>query len=218
MPSMYRFVLKFGAGDTLDETLSSIKSCAGSARQLGPDLYDALSQDMKPSTADPFLAFRHAMLRLAYTGPEKILSPSDVKRSFGKEYKTKVEAANALMLEVKKLIKSADPSDDDGLSILLGSFESELIMLALGKQHKEMILNADSFEGAAYVLCERVKEKCGKVISTKWDGKKPAPKAASSSGPKAGGSTVSLQLNYWRYLLEFVLGSFKRKLSKQFLS
>ena len=94
------------------------------------------------------------MLRLAYTGPEKILSPSDVKRSFGKEYKTKVEAANALMLEVKKLIKSADPSDDDGLSILLGSFESELIMLALGKQHKEMILNADSFEGAAYVLCE----------------------------------------------------------------
>ena len=98
------------------------------------------------------------------------------------------------MLEVKKLIKSADPSDDDGLSILLGNFESELIMLALGKQHKEMILSADSFEGAACVLCEGVKEKCGKVISTKWDGKKPAPKSAASSGSKAGGSTVSLQL------------------------
>lgn len=194
MPSMYRFVLKFGAGDTLDETLSSIKSCAGSARQLGADLYDALSQDMKPSTADPFLAFRHAMLRLAYTGPEKILSPSDVKRSFGKEYKTKVETANALMLEVKKLASEADPSDEDGLGPLLASFESELVMLALGKQHKDLILSADSFEGAAYVLCDRAKEKCGKVISTKWDGKKPAPKAALSSGSKVVGASVSLEL------------------------
>ncbi len=194
MPSMYRFVLKFGAGDTLDETLSSIKSCTGSARQLGGDLYDALSQDMKPSTADPFLAFRHAMLRLAYTGPEKILSPSDVKRSFGKEYKTKVEAANTLMLEVKKLVTSADPGDEHGLGPDLGSFENDLVMLALGKQHKEMILCADSFDGAAYVLCDRVKEKCGKVISTKWDGKKPAPKAASSSGSKAVGVSVSLEL------------------------
>ena len=77
-------------------------------------------------------------------------------------------------------------------------------------------VSADSFEGAACVLCDRVKEKCGKVISTKWDGKKPAPKAASSSGSRAGGSTVSLQL-YGQYVLEFVLGSFKKKIYKQFL-
>ena len=67
-------------------------------------------------------------------------------------------------------------------------------MLALGKQHKEMILSADSFDGAAYVLCDRVKEKYEKVISTKWDGKKPAPKAPSSSGSKAVGVSVSLEL------------------------
>lgn len=121
---MYRFVLKFGAGQLLDERTGTIK--VSSDRQLGPDMNDALSQDMKPSTPNP-LNFWHAMLRLAYAGPEKALTPSDVKRSLMKEAKGKVEAANQLTMLV---------TDHSGeLKLLEANFQSETVMLALGKKH-----------------------------------------------------------------------------------
>ncbi len=193
MPGMYRFVLKFGAGQLLEETTSTIKAQVSSDRQLGPDMYDALSQDMKPSTADPFLIFRHAMLRLAYTGPEKVLTPSDVKRSFMKEAKVKVEAANKLMAEVKNLMSPLYVTDHSGeLRLLEANFQSEIIMLALGKKHKDMDPWAESMEGAAQVLRDLVKDKSGSVITEKWAAHRPK-ETSSSSGPKSMGKTLPLE-------------------------
>ena len=208
MPSMYRFVLKFGAGDKLDETTSSIKACVGSTRQLGPDLYDALSQDMKPSTSDPFLAFRHAMLRLAYTGPERILTPSDIKRSFTKEAKQKVEAANRLIVEICQLMSSL-PDTDGSLRLFRAHYESEVVMLTLEKRHKDMPPSATTIEGAAKVLCDLVKDKSGRVLSEKWDAHKPdhLVAASSTSGAKSVGTAVSLELYIFIILFQACFGN-----------
>ena len=194
MPGMYRFVLKFGAGKMLDYTTETIKSQVGSDRQLGPDMYDALSQDMKPSTADPFLVFRHAMLRLAYTGPDKVLNPGDIRRSLSKECKTKVEAATKLILEIQALVTPLVDAQG-GVKVLMAKFQSEIVMLALGKKHKDMAPWASSMEGTAQALCDLVKEKTGQVISEKWETHRPDPKAVcTSSGSKSSGKTLPLDI------------------------
>ena len=193
MPGMYRFVLKFGAGKMLDYTTETIKSQVGSDRQLGPDMYDALSQDMKPSTADPFATFRHALLRLAYTGPDKVLNPGDVRRSLSKECKAKVEEATKLILEIMVRVSSL-PDPQGEVKVLVAKFQSEIVMLVLGKKHKDMVPWASSMEGTAQVLCDLVKEKTGQIISDKWEAHRPDPKTSSTSsaGSKPSGKTLPL--------------------------
>ena len=42
---------------------------------------------------------------MAYTGPEKIVSRSDCKKIFHKDYKSNVEKTNALMMLVNEMIR-----------------------------------------------------------------------------------------------------------------
>ena len=78
------------------------------------------------------------------------------------------------------------------LRLLEANFQSEIIMLALGKKHKDMDPWAESMEGAAQVLCDLVKDKSGSVITEKWAAHRPK-ETSSSSGPKSMGKTLPLE-------------------------
>lgn len=111
MPGMFRFVLKFSGRNLMEETLARIKVMAAPSRQLGLDMYEVLSQDPKPSSGDQFIHFRHSTLLAAYTGPEKLLTPADVRKMHNKDNKDQISAANRLIREIQKLVqKLSDPT------------------------------------------------------------------------------------------------------------
>ena len=181
---MYSFVLKFGAEDLLLRTIS-----LGKTSNVGPEIYEVLCQDPKPALSNPLLHLRHGLLRMAYTGPEKIVSSSDCKKIFHKDYKSNVEKTNALMMLVNEMIRQHVSVKSLEIDEAYLKFEREVILCTIGKAHKD-VESRDSIEEAAVFLVGALENVTGKRLSDQWNAaKKPAQQAPPSSSSSAVGAT-----------------------------
>ena len=124
------------------------------------------------------------MLRMAYTGPEKILSSSDFKRLFQKDFKNAMEKSNLLLMDVSEKVKTQHASVTSEMNEALLVFEQEMILCTLGKVHKDVV-SRDSIEEAAVHLVDALETLTGTRLSNQWNAAKkegqPAPAASSSS-------------------------------------
>lgn len=124
------------------------------------------------------------MLRMAYIGPEKILSSSDFKRLFQKDFKNAMEKCNLLLMDVNEKVKTQHASVTSEMNEALLVFEQEMILCTLGKVHKDVV-SRDSIEEAAVHLVDALETLTGTRLSNQWNAAKkegqPAPAASSSS-------------------------------------
>ena len=170
MPYMFTFCVLYGS--TLLERTSRIVASANAPRRgLGPEFYDALSQQPKPKDSDPFIFFRHALLACAYTTPaEKLISASDARKLAAKGSHDGISQANSLMKEIQSMVASLVPKTQlASIAPLIGLFESQLVYLALDKKHRDITV-MPSMEEACLALCKEVEEAIGIRLSTQWDG------------------------------------------------
>lgn len=80
VPSIFQFALKHGGGckgDFIMETENFVRVHGKSNRVLG-EIWSALCLEVKGT--DQLTRWRHMLLKLAYAGPEKALTVTDVAR------------------------------------------------------------------------------------------------------------------------------------------
>ena len=190
VPWIFGFVVKFAGGrdgSVLLETELAIKMCGSTAqRELGAMFWDNLSRELKG--AAPVLRLRHAVLRLAIIGPEKMVAASDVRKLSSTGMKEQVLKADELLMEVRTLVQN-HMTDDNRQELLkdLFDFELEVAAIVLEKKHKEHKI-CGSVEEAAQMLVDRVAEHTDVVISTKWEGHRAEPIASSATASSSGGA------------------------------
>lgn len=185
VPFMYQFVLKFGAEDLLLRTVA-----LGKTRNVGKEIYEVLCQDPKPALSDPLLHVRHSMLRMAYTGPERILSSSDFKRLFQKDFKNAMEKCNLLLMDVNEKVKTQHASVTSEMNEALLVFEQEMILCTLGKVHKDVV-SRDSIEEAAVHLVDALETLTGTRLSNQWNAAKKEGQPAPAAAPAASSSSAN---------------------------
>ena len=160
--------------------------CGSTAqRELGAMFWDNLSRELKGA---PVLRLRHAVLRLAIIGPEKMVTASDVRKLSSTGMKEQVLKADELLMEVRTLVQN-HMTDDNRQELLkdLFDFELEIAAIVLEKKHKEHKI-CGSVEEAAQMLVDRVAEHTDVVISTKWEGHRAEPIASSATASSSGGA------------------------------
>lgn len=196
MPSMYRFCLKYGGNALLEKTESRIKMAGQCTRNLGPDVYDVLSQDPRPAHEDPLLYLRHALLIFLYAGPEKVLSLGDVRKMHAKDSRQNAMKANRLLIEVDGLFEKAAAKDQAENAEDFIRLSHELALLALDKKHAKFP-TSKTMEGAVGAFAKAFKDKSGKTFTEKYDGflevlaTKTGTKSKNQWSPQTLGRTLS---------------------------
>jgi hypothetical protein len=168
LPGMYTFVLRHGGGPSgklLLETEAFIKANASTMINLSPDIWDALSCDIK--SREQMSCFRHGLLKAMYLlSDSKVLGLADVKRLGGREWIAKVQVAETLMQQVRSLV--LQHSVPQHLYVdSLGIMDVEIVMFALEKRHKAVQVFA-SMGGIAHKAIASVSAAAGVAIVSPW--------------------------------------------------
>ena len=151
---------------------------SGTDRSLGVEFYELLGQEPRPKDADPFARFRHALLAFGYSCPvPRIVTASDCRRLFQRQFQDNIGKANELMARVDALVEKKIEKHQRVLPHQY-LFECQLVLLALQKKHRDIELR-DSMEHAALAFCEAVQEAVGVTLSNEWDGLKTTPKSSA---------------------------------------
>ena len=107
VPFLFTFVVKFQGGPDswiFKETLGFIRSHGWGGRSMGADFWDNLSHECK-GLNQRFL-WRHMLLKLAFCGPDKIVSASDARRSLTSgALLQKVDDAERVLQKAKEIQK-----------------------------------------------------------------------------------------------------------------
>ena len=179
--------MKHGGGADfrlIQETELYIRVNGKPGRAIGMAMWDTLQQDCK--TALQLSLWRHAVVKTLYVGPEKLISPADVKRSLGPQLFSEVCKFELMLKELKSQGRSMPAKD---LASILVKFELEACLIILGKKPKEPcgISIYAALEEAAHFKCTEDM----KLPSSPWAGKvNPASAVASSSSKKADAATM----------------------------
>ena len=179
--------MKHGGGADfrlMQETELYVRVHGKPGRTLGVAVWDSLQQDCR--TAQQLSIWRHSVIKAMYIGPEKLISPAEIKKSLGPQLFNQV-CRFELMLKELKSQGSSLPAKD--LFDALVKFEMESVLCILGKKPKECeIARFDSLEEAAHDKCIND----FKLSTSPWAEKvNPAASGvASSSTKKAVSATM----------------------------
>ncbi|CAK9040280.1 Putative mitochondrial protein, partial [Durusdinium trenchii] len=151
-PAIFAFVLSFGGGrasDWLFGTESFVRSHGHPDKNLGFDVWDSLSTVTK--TGKQRMRLRHALLKLAYFGPnDRIVTPGDCRKLLsGKDMQSKVDQCEAILSELHEITKKHTCSKEKCIQ-LLGMAECKVVATLLQKKHRDIPWSFDSMEEAAY--------------------------------------------------------------------
>ena len=147
LPGIFQFVLRCGGGVAQDAYMQQsekhIVSHGNPTRSLGFDVWTSLASELKGK--DQHIAFRHMLLKLAFCGPERILTVSDVKRALSsKELLNKATHAEMLLKQVAGLIQPVCSTN-----VEVSKYVSELeIQFAAVVLQKRKVTKAESLEEA----------------------------------------------------------------------
>ena len=181
LPGMFVFVLKFGGGVLADSFLCTserfIRSHGCPNRSLGNEAWTALAAETKGK--QQHVPWRHMLLKLAYSGPEKVLFLGDLKRAFSRDILTKATQAENFAADFLVLLKSSTLSPE-AIGTAIGQVEIDMAAVVLGKK------KTCKHESMEAVLHERA---LSLGLTSKW-----APAAAStpaSSSKEVAGQSAA---------------------------
>ena len=132
---------------------------------VAPDLrWDSLSTVTK--TGKQRMRLRHALLKLAYFGPnDRIATPGDCRKLLsGKDMQSKVDQCEAILSELHEITKKHTRSKEKCIQ-LLGMAECKVVATLLQKKHRGIPWpwSFDSMEEAAYEFIELFSKEVGET-------------------------------------------------------
>ena len=138
LPGIFTFVRRYGGGAASDSFLSRsekhIRAHGYASRSLGADFWAALSSECKGS-ANQRVLWRHMLLKLAFCGPEKLLTLADVRRSMSaKDIIAKADEAEKLANRMKQLLSSDGRLTPEVVAATLSEVEMELAAVIFQKK------------------------------------------------------------------------------------
>ena len=144
--------MKHGGGADfrlMQETELYVRVHGQPGRTLGTAVWDSLQHDCK--TAQQLSIWRHSVIKTMYIGPEKLISPAEIKKSLGPQLFSQVCRFELVLKELKSQGSSLPAKD---LSDLLVKFEMQSVLCLLGKRPKECdVPLVESLEEAAHGIC-----------------------------------------------------------------
>ena len=185
LPGVFQFVLRCGGGVAQDAYMQQsekhIVSHGNPTRPLGVDIWTSLASEIKGK--EQHVAFRHMLLKLAFCGPERILTVSDVKRAMtSKELLNKATQAEMLLKQMAGLLQQVF-SNKVELAKQVAELEIQFAAVVL---QKRKVTKAESLEE----VCNQTLSLFG--LPSPFQVQKPSEPAAttSASSTSAQGSCL----------------------------
>ncbi|CAE7466606.1 unnamed protein product [Symbiodinium sp. CCMP2592] len=136
VPHMYSYCLKCSGGQEavhLKETELFVRACCPSSRQLGPDLWQALSMEIKGHGSEAVACFRNGLVKSAYV--RQNVSVGDCRKLAANF--TKVKEADEIMLAVRAMLtEQLGEWKDAGLVKALATMDMCMCSMVLGLKQK----------------------------------------------------------------------------------
>ncbi|CAE7242610.1 unnamed protein product [Symbiodinium microadriaticum] len=135
LPGIFIFVLKYGGGVKDDSYMSMterhVRAHGAPNRSLGNDFWTGLATEVKGK--EQHVSWRHWLLKLAFSGAEKFVSVSDLKRAFGRDLLGKVASAERSLADFLVLLKSL-PMSPEVVATTITEIEMSMAAIILGKR------------------------------------------------------------------------------------
>ena len=130
------------------------------------------------------VVLRHAFLKLAYCGPDKAITASDVKRALGTKQVAKLDEAEDAILQAHVLLSKEKV--DGACKFFLDMLQQDVAAVVLNKT-STAIRKYETVQDAAHAMVQAVNEKMGCAMVSPWS---PAPKAKAKATSASASSRV----------------------------
>ncbi|CAE7432066.1 unnamed protein product [Symbiodinium sp. CCMP2592] len=194
VPHMYSYCLKCSGGQEavhLKETELFVRACCPSSRQLGPDLWQALSMEIKGHGSEAVACFRNGLVKSAYV--RQNVSVGDCRKLAANF--TKVKEADEIMLAVRAMLtEQLGEWKDAGLVKALATMDMCMCSMVLGlKQKGEK--DYRTLQAVAHDFCLVAQELTGRSLPLKWQGFAEATAAPAAAKASSSSAPVLLELD-----------------------
>ncbi|CAE7836393.1 unnamed protein product [Symbiodinium sp. CCMP2592] len=136
LPGIFAFVVKCGGGCDPESFLSKserhIRAHGQPKRSLGPEMWQALSSEVKGKLQ--YVHWRHMLLKLAFTGQDKVLSASDVRKALQGGMLAKAAEAEKMSRDMQSILNSANHLTPEVKFATLSEVEVEMAAVILQKK------------------------------------------------------------------------------------
>ena len=136
LPGIFMFVLKCGGGLGADSFFGRserhIRAHGQPKRALGPEVWQALAMEVKGKCQ--YVPWRHMLLKLGFTGPERTLTSSDVKKALQSNVLAKAAEAEKMASEMQRILSSATHLTPEVAAATLAEVEIEFAAVLLQKR------------------------------------------------------------------------------------
>lgn len=192
LPSMWKFCMRFGGEGLWIRGLADWVADNGSTRQLGPEWFESLSQDIKPASAQQLPFLRQKLLSAGYMAPG--LTIQNVKSIvFGKDMAETRANLCEVFQTLKKLINAHAYHNPTAMHQLQSATELDAILAAAGKHQNA---NVTDPRQCALQFVDVAEELIKKRLTDKYDSfvVTAAPSSASSAKPGAKGKPQEIMV------------------------
>ena len=181
VPAMFKFMMKFGSDGAMLQQLDELVTSDGAAKQVGKDMYEVLSEDVKPPGSGHFVNLRYWLLRAGYL---QGVTSSDARRILLSKDGQRAAVVNCVS-EIHRLVERHLVSDQRAkVHQHLRDFDRDAMLSCVGKAGP-----LSKPEEAAKQFVDAVEGILRVKLSTKWDAFAVAVATPSSSAatPKPKG-------------------------------
>ena len=139
------------------------------------------------------MRLRHALLKLAYFGPnDRILTSADCRKLLvGKDMQGKVDQCEAILSELHDITKKHTCSKEKSMQ-LVGMAECKVVATLLQKKHRDISWSFDSMEEAASEFVELFGKEVGKTLACSFAATPKKEAAAPSRAPTSSSGVGKL--------------------------
>ena len=158
--------------DFMSKTESFVRAFGRPERILGVERWAAISSETFGKLKGGAAIWRHSLVMLAYTAPDKmVVSSNDVKRSFStKECLMKIQEYEKIRNIVVQMANARGQSLQPWV---LGEFDCACAAVVLDKKHKDWPLQFDSLKAVGNWFAERLSQKTESEVPKPFDEPKP---------------------------------------------
>ena len=153
--------------DFMSKTESFVRAFGRPERILGVEWRAAISSETFGKLKGGAAIWRHSLVMLAYTAPDKmVVSSNDVKRSFSnKECLMKIQEYEKIRNIVVQMANArGQPLQPWERLRLLGEFDCACAAVVLDKKHKDWPLEFDSLKAVGNWFAERLSQKTEREV------------------------------------------------------
>lgn len=206
--AMFKFMMKFGGDGVMLQQLDELVTSDGTTKQVGKEMYEVLSEDVKPLGSGQFVHLRYWLLRTGYL---HTFSSSDARKILlSKESQTFRSSIVSCMTSVHKHVDALAPEQQREVLSALREFDRDVMLACVGKATP-----LTKPEEAAKRFVDAVEDILQVKLSDKWDAFAvvQTTAAASAAAPKPKGKKRDAVYLDFAFVTLFFSGSHVSHLS-----